>query len=181
MVLYLNSPTRSCDGSLSGKATRVIPPGHYIKTSCATSPASYEMIPRVKHVERETNFRVNAYKYTSAPLRLHDVVSTCRLSVSMLVAVKCKNWYNSLLSAYTLSCFARLVRLDLDIAVFRDIHSVFVWYVISNVSEEMLLPSPLLKLSQVSNVAVYIISYWTWIASIRVWFVLQTAGFWPLV
>jgi hypothetical protein len=151
-----------------------------IKTSCAISP-------RVKHVERETdlscqtNFRVNAYKYTSAPLRLHDVVSTCRLSVSMLVAVKCKNWYSSLLSAYTLNYFAGLVRLDVDIAVFRAIHSVFVWYVIGNVSEETLFPSPLLKLSQVSNVAVYIISCWTWIASIRVWFVLQTAGFWPLV
>jgi len=42
-----NPPTRSWNGSLSGKATGVIPPGcfcfyHCIQTSCATSPASYE-------------------------------------------------------------------------------------------------------------------------------------------
>jgi hypothetical protein len=37
------------------------------------------------------------------------------------------------------------VRLDLDIAIFRVIHSVFVWFVSSNASGGMLLPSPLLN------------------------------------
>lgn len=83
-----NSPTRSWDGSITQwqgdrcDTTRGFLFVIAFRLAVPSAQPLMKGIPRVKHLERETdlssqiNFQVNACKYTSAPLRLHGVVST---------------------------------------------------------------------------------------------------------